>query len=197
MRSFFARDVSVANADEPKLGEDQETKKFACVRLRKITRSSRANCTIHNAANTPMFAAGSAIARPAAGTAAVIVPTYETNRVDTTNPASDRIQNGTTSRARSPRPERRHTQCRFPKYDAGIPQPFAIRLAVPAGMPKPTASITSATALSTVVPTETHRQRKTRSIVVRRNRNKIHEDGASFESRAARSAWTASVMIRG
>src|SRR4029079_9097857 len=79
--------------------------------------------------------------------------------VETTKPATDRIQNGRISRPRSPRPVRPQTQCRFARYDGAIPQPTATTLADPAGTPAPSARATSTAALSRVVPTETTRQR--------------------------------------
>lgn len=88
-----------------------------------------------------------------------------TSHDDNTSPASDKHQNGSTSRRKSLRPLRFQTQYRFPAYDGGIPHNTAIAFAVPAATPKPSARTTSTTPLSSVVQTDTDMQRTMRRIM--------------------------------
>src|SRR5437588_10907468 len=83
--------------------------RFGFGSVRKITRSRTTNCTTHKAANTPRFAAGSAMARHTPVDPFVSDATRATARVDTARPVIDSTQNGSTSRLKLPRPGRVQT----------------------------------------------------------------------------------------
>ena len=97
---------------------------------------------------------------------AVSAPAAATVTVDTTRPAIDSAQNGTDLTGHAALPGAPHVQRRLARYDGRMPQHTRDDVRRPAGTPAPTTSATRTTALSTVVPTETERQHRTRRDVV-------------------------------
>ena len=119
-------------------------------------------------------AAGRATARALVGHVSVRRPTRSTATVDAARPAKESSQNGSTSQIELLGPRRPQTHRRLNTYDGPMPHNTAITLASPAAIPDPTVSVTRTVALSTVVPTETDRQRAARcaSCLIGRRRSR-------------------------